>query len=120
MTAKERFRRLYERFALNCQFSRKNFLGGYAGTADRLREALRESAAASRKARVSLLAGKMKEEAGTGGYCGPAKAGGKTVSFSEQHDAKGISLWVGRYKFSYTWKQVAGMVLDRGIFDEER
>ena len=130
MTVKERFRRIYERFALNYQFSRKNPFGGYAGTADGLRKVYLESSGLNGKVLVSRLADRMKKESGIGGYGGRVKAGSKEINFSEEHGTKGITLRVGKcspqgefkyvHEFAYNWKQVAKIALEMGIFDEAR
>ena len=131
MTAKDRFRRIYERFALNYHFSRKNPFGGSLCTLGKVRETYRELGQSGGKSIVSAIAEKMKKESGIGGSLCTVMVGDKSIRFSEQHNAKGITLEVGKckpqnggylctYEFTYTWSQVAKMALERGIFDEAR
>ena len=133
MTAKKRFRRIYERFALNHQFSRKTPLGGSLRTLDEVRKTYSEinRLGKSKKDFISAVVAKMKKESGIGGSLYAVMAGDKGIRFYESHDSKGIALEVGKckpqnggylctYKFSYTWKQVAEIAVGRGIFDEAR
>ena len=125
MTVKERFRRIYERFALAQLFKSNRYSGNTAGSRERVQRIFNGLRSADGKVLVDAVAKALKEGAGQGG--GLWDAGG--VIFYHSYGPKGIDLGVGdckpqngdsfrTYKFSYTWVQIARMVIERGILDE--
>ena len=109
MTVQERFKRIYERFALALYFKQKNF---------RTRKM---------DGSVKEVAYALKKEAGHSGSLRTING----VGFRINNSPKGLELGVGSckpqnggflrtYEFGYTWHQVAKMVLERGLTDEAR
>ena len=127
MKVKERLSRIYERFALAQAFGRstmfritggtlENSMGKFAGLRD-----------GNMTDNVKKVAEWLKNEAGTSGSASSANG----VKFLVGRDAKGLVLQVGgcrsqngaylhTYEFRYGWRQVAKMVLERGLLDEAR
>ena len=125
MTNRERFMRIYERFALHVYFNikrRKGLMGFHSITLDQAKQAYKT--APTLKNQIKSVSEILKKEASKyfgyyGNYLG--------VSFSVTHSYKGIELQVGdckpqneayshTYKFNYTWSQFAEMLIRRGVF----
>ena len=127
MTAKERFRRMYERFALKQAFKTGRFCGNTAGARERAQKTFNDHRSLDNNTLANAIAKTLKEGAGWGSCAMTAD----NVSFWSWHDTNGLKLQVGKcrpqngahghtYEFKYKWQQVARMALERGVFDEAR
>ena len=122
MTVKERFKRIYERFALTQLFNLKNVFGGTAGSHERLQAIYNGLKGKKDNDKIKAIAEALKHEAGISGSATWAN----NVRFWISRDAKGLELQVGNckpqngaynhtYEFKYTWQQTAKIVLERGL-----